>query len=357
MTLDRHAPARAGARSSGRSTSTPTTPAAATAGSCWCPARRASASPASSRRSSTGSGTPGSPGAPATEPSRRRRSGRSRTWPTSGAARSGPPAPTGVPREARFAALLSMLRDTATRAASPSWSWRTCTSPTRRPWTCSGTLPGGCAASGAMVVATYRDDGLAEHRALRETLGDVVHVRSTRRIDLPPLSPAAVTELSAAIGPRGGCRARSHRWQPVLRERGAAARSRDELPRRPGTRCCTGRPALSRRTATCSTLPPWSASAWSPTCWRRSPAPTPVRPRRTGRRRTAGRRRDGPAVPPRDRPAGSRAGGRPARRRRGAPPASSPSWSAPAGRRRPAGPPRRGSAGRGDDRAPRPPRR
>ena len=49
----------------------------------------------------------------------------------------------------------------------------------------------------AMVVATYRDDGLAENRALREILGDASTFRSTRRIALPPLTPAAVTELSS----------------------------------------------------------------------------------------------------------------------------------------------------------------
>jgi DNA-binding CsgD family transcriptional regulator/tetratricopeptide (TPR) repeat protein len=48
----------------------------------------------------------------------------------------------------------------------------------------------------AMVVVTYRDEGLAENRALRETIGEVSTVGSTRRISLPPLTAAAVAELS-----------------------------------------------------------------------------------------------------------------------------------------------------------------
>ena len=52
----------------------------------------------------------------------------------------------------------------------------------------------------ALVVATYRDDGLAENRALRETLGEASSQRSTRRIALPPLTAAAVVALSDGTG-------------------------------------------------------------------------------------------------------------------------------------------------------------
>ena len=71
-------------------------------------------------------------------------------------------------------------------------------------------------------------------------------------------------------------------------------------------------------------------------------------PRRADRRRAAGRRRDGAAVPPRDRPAGRRAGGRPAPRGRGARDRILARLEA-AGvdGRRPPGPPRRGCARRG----------
>ena len=56
----------------------------------------------------------------------------------------------------------------------------------------------------ALVVATYRDDGLAENRALRETLGEASSQRSTRRIALPLLTPEAVAGLSdgSATSPR-----------------------------------------------------------------------------------------------------------------------------------------------------------
>ena len=103
----------------------------------------------------------------------------------------------GVPRDARFAALLSMLREHDGLSVLVIEDLHFADEATldlvrhvaRR-----------LRAVRAMVVATYRDDGLAENRALRETLGDVSTQRSTRRIDLPPLSPAAVTALSAATG-------------------------------------------------------------------------------------------------------------------------------------------------------------
>ncbi len=103
----------------------------------------------------------------------------------------------GVPRDTRFAALLSMLREHAGLSVLVVEDLHFADEATldlvrhvaRR-----------LRAVRAMVVATYRDDGLAENRALRETLGDVSTLRSTRRIDLPPLSPSAVTALSAASG-------------------------------------------------------------------------------------------------------------------------------------------------------------
>ena len=52
----------------------------------------------------------------------------------------------------------------------------------------------------ALVLATYRDDGLAENRALRETLGAASSQRSTRRLALPPLTAAAVRTLSDGTG-------------------------------------------------------------------------------------------------------------------------------------------------------------
>ena len=103
----------------------------------------------------------------------------------------------GVPRAARFAALLSMLRDHGGLSVLVIEDLHFADEATldlvrhvaRR-----------LRAVRAIVVATCRDDALAENRALRETLGDVSTLRSTRRIDLPPLTPAAVTALSAATG-------------------------------------------------------------------------------------------------------------------------------------------------------------
>ena len=103
----------------------------------------------------------------------------------------------GVPRDTRFAALLAMLREHDGLSVLVIEDLHFADEATldlvrhvaRR-----------LRAIRAMVVATYRDDGLAENRALRETLGDVSTQRSTRRIDLPPLSPTAVTALSAATG-------------------------------------------------------------------------------------------------------------------------------------------------------------
>src|SRR5947209_1473835 len=47
-----------------------------------------------------------------------------------------------------------------------------------------------------LVVATYRDDGLAPHDPLRVTLGELSSQRATRRIGLAPLSAHAVAVLA-----------------------------------------------------------------------------------------------------------------------------------------------------------------
>jgi len=51
-----------------------------------------------------------------------------------------------------------------------------------------------------MIVATYRDDGLAPDHPLRMTIGELGTERSTRRIDLPPLSRDAVRRLASDAG-------------------------------------------------------------------------------------------------------------------------------------------------------------
>jgi len=52
----------------------------------------------------------------------------------------------------------------------------------------------------ALLIASYRDDGIAADHRLRLALGDLVAQRSTRQLSLSPLSAAAVRLLSAASG-------------------------------------------------------------------------------------------------------------------------------------------------------------
>jgi DNA-binding CsgD family transcriptional regulator/tetratricopeptide (TPR) repeat protein len=52
----------------------------------------------------------------------------------------------------------------------------------------------------ALLIASYRDDGLAADHLLRVALGDLATVRSTRRVTLDPLSAEGVRQLSAASG-------------------------------------------------------------------------------------------------------------------------------------------------------------
>jgi DNA-binding CsgD family transcriptional regulator/tetratricopeptide (TPR) repeat protein len=52
----------------------------------------------------------------------------------------------------------------------------------------------------ALLVASYRDDGLAADHRLRIALGDLTALRSTSRVTLAPLSAAGVRLLSAASG-------------------------------------------------------------------------------------------------------------------------------------------------------------
>src|SRR5262249_22402948 len=52
----------------------------------------------------------------------------------------------------------------------------------------------------ALLIASYRDDGLAADHLLRVALGDLATVRPTRRVTLDPLSAEGVRRLSAASG-------------------------------------------------------------------------------------------------------------------------------------------------------------
>ncbi len=104
----------------------------------------------------------------------------------------------GVPRDARFAALLSMLREHGEGGGLSVLVLEDLHFADEATLDLVRHVNRRLRGVRAMVVATYRDDGLAENRALRETLGDASTIRSTRRIALPPLSPSAVTELSQA---------------------------------------------------------------------------------------------------------------------------------------------------------------
>jgi len=52
-----------------------------------------------------------------------------------------------------------------------------------------------------LLIATYRDDGLAAGDPLRVTLGDLGSQRCTRRVGLVPLSADAVRQLAGGSGP------------------------------------------------------------------------------------------------------------------------------------------------------------
>ena len=65
-------------------------------------------------------------------------------------------------------------------------------------------LPARLRQARTMIVATYRDDGLAPDHPLRMTIGELGTERSTRRIDLPPLSRDAVRRLAHDAGVADG---------------------------------------------------------------------------------------------------------------------------------------------------------
>ena len=195
---DPHAPAGAGVAARGSRRSTPPTPAAATAGWCWSRARPASASRAWSRRSSTGSSdarvawsacdgafTPSALG-PLQDVADQ--------W--GGAVRVA--CADGVPRDTRFARVAvdaaRTRRPLGPGRGGPPFRRRgdPGPGPPRRPPAARQSGPWWWPPT-ATTVSPRTD-------ALRETLGDVSTLRSTRRIDLPPSSPSAVTALSAASG-------------------------------------------------------------------------------------------------------------------------------------------------------------
>ena len=106
----------------------------------------------------------------------------------------------GVPRDTRFAALLADLREHGDHGGLSVLVLEDLHFADEATLDLVGHLSRRLRAVRALVVATYRDDGLAENRALRETLGEASSQRSTRRIALPPLTAAAVVALSDGTG-------------------------------------------------------------------------------------------------------------------------------------------------------------
>ena len=76
-----------------------------------------------------------------------------------------------------------------------------------------GTLP-------ALVVVTYRDDQLDRAHPLRRVLGEFAATSAVRRIQLAPLSPAAVAQLASPHGVDADELYRKTSGQSVLRRRG-----------------------------------------------------------------------------------------------------------------------------------------
>ena len=54
--------------------------------------------------------------------------------------------------------------------------------------------------AGVLLIATYRDEDLAAGDPLRVVLGELARQRSTRRVELAPLSAGAVRQLAAPAG-------------------------------------------------------------------------------------------------------------------------------------------------------------
>ena len=152
----------------------------------------------------------------------------------------------------------------------------------------------------ALVLATYRDEALAGDAALTIALGHLATQRSTRRVDVPPLTAGGVAELAHGTG-----------LDPaeLYRLTGGNAFFVTELLRADG-----GALPSSARDAVLASVARLSAPARS-TVESAALAGPRVHPEvlgtdadllgagRARRRRAAGRRRHAPAVPARDRTA------------------------------------------------------
>ena len=91
--------------------------------------------------------------------------------------------------------------------------------------------------SRALILVTYRDEGLAAGDPLRIAVGEVSTQRSTRRIGLPRLSESAVADdgRRAARWTRSSCTGSPAETRSC--QRGAADRQTRRSPRRFATLC------------------------------------------------------------------------------------------------------------------------
>ena len=103
----------------------------------------------------------------------------------------------------------------------------------------------------ALVLVTYRPEDVGTDHLLRRVLGDAATAAGTRRLDLGPLSPAAVGELTGDragvdaddlyAGP-GATRSSSPRCSPPARGRSRRRCATPSSPVRPGCRSPHGTP-------------------------------------------------------------------------------------------------------------------
>ncbi len=250
----------------------------------------------------------------------------------------------GVPRDARFAALLSMLREHDGLSVLVVEDLHFADEATLD---LVGHLARRLRGVRALVVATYRDDGLAENRSLRETLGEASSQRSTRRIALPPLTPAAVDDAQPRHRSRAGRGVRAHGGNPFFVCEVLRAGRRRAPGLGPGRRAGACRAAVRAGRAVLDAAALFGERV-EPDCWPRSRRRRRVVAGRAGRRRDSWRPTDGRSG------SGTRSpGGRSSTRsdRTPLPSCTGGSWPRCSrrgrGRRRPAGAPRGGRPRRG----------
>ena len=105
-----------------------------------------------------------------------------------------------------------------------------------------------------LLIATYRDDELAASYPLRMALGDLAVQRCTRRVDLAPLSAAAVAALSAGSGLDAAELYRVTGGNPFYVTE-TLRTGLDQVPGRPLTRCSRASRRSGRAPAMCCTPP------------------------------------------------------------------------------------------------------